>query len=472
MLFDSLSYLVFLPSILLLYQFLPKLFNPSKKSRVRGLILLIASLYFYGSWNYHYLALLVGSIILDFYVGIRIEGTASKSSKRFYLLLSLFGNFGALIFFKYYNFTVESLGLIGVQGLTLSNFLLPVGISFYSFQTACYSIDVYMGNLKAERNLLNFSLYVSYFPQLVAGPIERAGNLLPQLREHFDIKRADIYEGVQRIFWGLFKKIVIANRASQMVGGAFAEMETASTLKLIIGAYAFAIQIYADFSAYSDIAIGTSKIMGVTLMKNFDRPYSSTSLKDFWRRWHISLSTWFRDYLYMPLGGNRRHPAFNLFVVFAISGIWHGANWTFVAWGLWHFTFLMLEQAITKLQFFKTISQNRFSKIWGHFITFHLVLIGWVFFRAESINDAFYYLQRMLGFVRNREGWLEPVNIAQLLILGGTYWFMDRLEAEQSKANSKSKFWSLKSPQLQLLVWAMIVYLGVFDGDVFIYFQF
>jgi alginate O-acetyltransferase complex protein AlgI len=472
MVFDSLKYLVFLPTVLLIYHFLPKLVAESARSRLRGLIILSASLYFYGSWNYRYVVLLVGSMVLDYFVGRGIEASQGKIRRRLWLLLSLCGNFGALLFFKYYNFFADTFMALGVPGVKLSNFLLPVGISFYSFQTACYSIDVYMGRLKAERNFLNFALYVAYFPQLVAGPIERPGHLLPQIRKRLELQKANVIEGGQLIFWGLFKKIVISNRASQTASGAFAEYQTASMLKLFIGAYAFAIQIYADFSGYSDIAIGTAKILGVDLMKNFNRPYSATSLRDFWRRWHISLSTWFRDYVYIPLGGNRRHATFNLFVVFLVSGIWHGANWTFVVWGLWHFCFLVLEQLLENVPTLHRVAEKKMSRFWRQVITFHIALLGWVFFRADSIHVAFGYLARMLGFIRTRGGIVERVNLVEMLILVGTYWFMDRVEANRVTLAKEEFNWSLRNPRIQLAVWAMIVYLGVFQGDVFIYFQF
>jgi len=347
MLFNSLAFLVFYPIVLILYFLIPGL-------RARNLLLLAASYFFYMFYRPEYALLMLASTLVDYYAAIGMERHDRPAYRRFFLGMSLFGNLGMLFFFKYFNFFNENLGslaqLVGIPYAPAHlDLLLPVGISFYTFQTLSYTIDVYRRDMKAEHDFWQFALYVSFFPQLVAGPIERSTNLLPQFRDvkAFQVERA--VSGLRIMLWGFFKKVVIADRLAVVVNTIYAEPEKWSGIYLIIGTLAFAFQIYCDFSGYSDIAIGGARIMGFSLMKNFDRPYHAKSVTEFWRRWHISLSTWFRDYLYFPLGGNRKgyaRTSFNLFVIFLVSGLWHGARWTFVIWGALNGLAMVFERVV------------------------------------------------------------------------------------------------------------------------------
>ena len=384
MLFNSLQFFVFLPIVAGVYFLMP--------ARGRGLLLLLASYVFYMAWEPAYVLLILFSTGVDYGVGVAMGRHTDRAGRRPWLVLSLCANLGMLFFFKYYNFFRDSLhqvyGWVGMDGpLPYADVLLPVGISFYTFQTLSYSIEVYRGNQAVERRLDRFALYVAFFPQLVAGPIERAGNLLPQLVKLPGFEYDRVRNGLQLIAWGLFKKVVIADRLAQCVDYIYAQPGEQSGFALIVGTVFFAYQIYCDFSGYTDMAIGTAQIFGVRLMENFRRPYSATSLADFWSRWHISLSSWFRDYLYIPLGGNQVSAGrlvLNLWVVFLLSGLWHGANWTYVVWGGIHVTFLLVErrfrqgEAVTGLQ--RSLAQCR---------TFVVVCFAWVFFRAANMGDAF-----------------------------------------------------------------------------------
>lgn len=378
MIFNSLEFLVFLPLVLLLYSVIP--------AKFRWVLLLLASYYFYMAWRAEYIFLIVFSTLAGYGTALAIQRSEDQRSRKGWLVLCLLLNLGLLAVFKYYGFFNSIAGNI-LPGLDL---LLPVGISFYTFQILGYTIDVYRGRLLAERHIGRFALFVTFFPQLVAGPIERAGNLLPQMREFANIRFDGLREGLPRIVFGLFKKVVIADRLATLVNTVYAAPELFNGPQLLLATVFFAFQIYLDFSAYSDIAIGVARILGVRLMENFDRPYLSRSLTEFWSRWHISLSTWFRDYLYISLGGNRKKPlrvGVNLLVTFLVSGLWHGASWTFVIWGLYHGLIVAFERF--------TIGKKREERRWFHplsllrwLLTFVLVLVGWVFFRAENLADV------------------------------------------------------------------------------------
>jgi D-alanyl-lipoteichoic acid acyltransferase DltB (MBOAT superfamily) len=328
--FNSAEYLIFLPVILGVYFSIPH--------RWRQLLLLGAIYYFYMAWKVEYVVLLLASILIDYSLALWIEKARSKRHQRLLLIASLSTNLGLLFAFKYFNFfnvaTHDLLGFFNIfYTIPTLQLLLPVGISFYTFQTMSYTIDVYRGELKAERSLVRFALYVSFFPQLVAGPIERAERLLPQFMIRYDFDEQRVASGLRRIAWGFFKKVVIADKAAVIVDAIYQDPTTHSGLTLLFATYLFAFQIYCDFSGYSDIAIGTARLFGFDLMENFRQPYLSKSITEFWRRWHISLSTWFRDYLYIPLGGNRVGKGrlyINLLLVFVVSGLWHGASWTYV----------------------------------------------------------------------------------------------------------------------------------------------
>ena len=390
MLFHSLAFLVFFPAVVALTFATPP--------RHRWALLLAASYYFYAAWKPEYLVLIVASTVVDYAVGLRLASETSRTGKRWLLAASLTFNLGLLVAFKYADFFGASVQaafrsanvMVHVPALEL---LLPVGISFYTFQTLSYTIDVYRGEREPERHLGRFALYVSFFPQLVAGPIERSTRLLPQLTSlpAFDADRVN--RGLGLMLWGFFKKLVIADRAAVFVDAVYADPERFGGPTVIVATYLFAFQIYADFSGYSDIAVGTARVLGVELMENFERPYAARSITDFWRRWHISLSTWFRDYLYIPLGGGRVSPRrrlVNVAIVFVLSGLWHGANWTFVAWGAFHGLLFAITWGLSGAwtAATRTLCEEARSVLAGALgvpLTFHLVCLGWMFFRADDL---------------------------------------------------------------------------------------
>lgn len=397
MIFNSIAFIVFLPIVFLVYWSLR-----NKPLMYQNLVLLIASYFFYGWWDWRFLGLIAFSTIVDFIVGRKISRCKTKKAKKYFLLVSLMVNLGLLGFFKYFNFFITSFEE-GINALGLSfdtwtlNIILPVGISFYTFQTLSYSIDVYKGEIRHTNDFISFAVFVSFFPQLVAGPIERASYLLPQFlkKREFDYKEA--ITGISLISYGFFKKLVIADRLAIYVNNVFEDVDQANTISLLMGILFFSFQIYADFSGYSLIARGISKLFGVDLMINFNRPYLASNIPDFWRRWHISLSTWFKDYLYIPLGGNRvpiLRNYINLIIVFLVSGLWHGANWTFVIWGALHGIY-----QITYLEYRRLINPNRTKNKIRHFINivavYVLVTFAWVFFRSDSIGGAIDYLNKM-----------------------------------------------------------------------------
>ena len=408
MLFNSLHFVFFFPLVLLFYFNLPL--------RWRYGFLLAASYYFYMCWKAEYAVLLIISTLIDYFAGLAIARTTERSRRKKFLLMSLVSNLGLLFSFKYFNFFNESARAIFNQfnmfyDVPAFQLLLPVGISFYTFQTLSYTIDVYRDKTEAEPNLTTFALYVTFFPQLVAGPIERSSNLLPQFHRHYAFDSDRLVSGLQLMFWGFFKKVVIADRLALLVDKVYSQPGQYGSVPLILATYFFAFQIYCDFSGYSDIAIGSARIMGFNLMENFRRPYFSNSINEFWHRWHISLSTWFRDYLYIPLGGNRvSRPRwlFNLFFTFLVSGLWHGANWTFVVWGALHGFYLLFALWTEKPRYaiVSALGLVRHPLLlrWIRVLTtFHLVLLSWVFFRASSIGEAIDILRRIFTF----NGWDE-----------------------------------------------------------------
>jgi alginate O-acetyltransferase complex protein AlgI len=400
MLFNSIDFAIFLPIVFLLYWFV---FH--KRIKVQNAFLLIVSLLFYGWWDWRFLGLLLFSSLLDFGIGVQIVKSTKPSYRKFYLWLSIIVNLGFLGFFKYFNFFAENFhqafSLLGYKFPVSSlNIVLPVGISFYTFQTLSYSIDVYKRKLEPTKDIISFFAFISFFPQLVAGPIERATNLLPQFytKRKFDYKNS--VEGMRQILWGLFKKVVIADNCADAVNLIFTNYESMYGSELFLGAIFFSFQIYGDFSGYSDIAIGTARLFGFSLMRNFAFPYFSRDVAEFWRRWHISLSTWFRDYLYIPLGGSQGsigQKIKNTFIIFIVSGFWHGANWTFIIWGLLHsiwFIPLLIQGKNRRYLNMNDGTQNGLPLIefFQIIFTFILVTLTWVFFRADSLTQAFNYL--------------------------------------------------------------------------------
>lgn len=386
--FISPEYVLFFAVVVPLFFIIPQ--------RWRWLWLFITSYYFYGFGNAIYLLLLGMTTLIDYVAALRIDRTDHQPTRRLWLIASLCGNLGALFVFKYFNFFTQSIGAALGTALPVLEVMLPVGISFYTFQSMAYTIDVYRGQLPAEKHFGIFATYVAFFPQLVAGPIERAGHLLPQ----FHIKHAPdtqrTVEGFRLILWGLFKKVVIADRLALYINVVYNDAHSYTGLPLIIATIFFGFQIYCDFSAYSDIAIGTARVMGFSLMQNFRQPYFSKSVREFWSRWHISLSTWFRDYVYIPLGGNRvslPRNLFNLFIVFFLSGLWHGAAWTFVIWGALHGLYVVVDAGLRGHGV--KIDAPTWVKI---AVTFTLVTFAWIFFRANTIDDALYIVGNLLTF--------------------------------------------------------------------------
>jgi D-alanyl-lipoteichoic acid acyltransferase DltB (MBOAT superfamily) len=409
MLFNSAAFLIFFPVVTTAYFLLPH--------RFRWMLLLAASCYFYMAFIPQYILILAMTITVDYFAGLGME-KFEGAKKRWVLIASILTNIGMLAFFKYFNFANENLAALAnfigwnypIHSLSI---ILPIGLSFHTFQSLSYTIEVYRGHQKAERHFGYLALYVMYYPQLVAGPIERPQNVLHQLHEehHFDYPR--VTDGLKRMAWGMFKKVVVADRMVQFVNPVYSDPTSFAGPALVLATLAFAIQIYCDFSGYSDIALGSAQVMGVRLMKNFDHPYFARSISEFWRRWHISLSTWFRDYVYIPLGGNRvSRPrwAFNLFLTFLISGLWHGANWTYIIWGALHGLYFVLS-ALTE-PFWQHLSAltrldqlPRLKASLAMLTTFSLVTFAWIFFRAASLRDALYITRHLIS------GW--PSYLAQ-----------------------------------------------------------
>ena len=407
MLFNSIEFLLFLPIVFVLYWFV---FNKNLKHQ--NLLILVSSYVFYGWWDYRFLSLIVLSTIVDYVIGLNISTQSSKKNQKILLWCSLLFNLGVLGFFKYYNFFIDSwinlFSSIGydIKSVWTLNIILPVGISFYTFQTMSYTIDIYRKQLKPTKDFISFASFVSFFPQLVAGPIERATNLLPQILNKREFKYDQGVQGLRLILWGMFKKVVIADSLAPMVNDIFGNYQDFGGGTLWLGAIYFSFQIYCDFSGYSDIAIGISKLFGFELMSNFKFPYFSRNIGEFWRKWHISLSTWFRDYLYIPLGGSKKRKwksLRNILIIFLVSGFWHGANWTFVIWGLFHavlfipsFVLKTNRKYVSSIIAEKSILPSPKEAI-QVLTTFILVTIGWVFFRSETIDDSFNYFFKLFS---------------------------------------------------------------------------
>ena len=434
MLFNSFSFAVFLPIVFILYWFATR-----GSTKLQNILLLVASYYFYACWDYRFLFLLIFSTLLDYYTGLKMSGAPDRKRKRVWFWLSIVVNLGFLGVFKYYNFFAESfavaLASIGLQvNVTTLNVILPVGISFYTFHGLSYVIDIYYDRIKAERNFIDYSVFVSFFPLLVAGPIERATHLLPQIKtkRQFDYTKA--VDGLRQILWGLFKKIVIADNCADYANAAFNNYSDQSGSTLVLGAIFFAFQIYCDFSGYSDIALGTARLFGIELLRNFAFPYFSRDIAEFWRRWHISLSTWFRDYLYFPLGGSKAgklKTVRNTFIIFLVSGFWHGANWTFIVWGALHALYflplLLLNKNRTNLE---TVAQGQLlpsiKELAGMVMTFVLVVFAWIFFRAPTLTDAVSYISIIFSDSLLSTPDLPPMIIILLIVFFVTIEWLGR----------------------------------------------
>lgn len=474
MLFNSLHFIAFLPIVVIVY------FCLSHKWRT--FFLLIASYYFYMCWKPEYALLILGSTLIDYYAAIRIYNATAQNNRKLWLLISLSSNLGILFLFKYFNFFSSSVHSI-FQSFNIFydkpvfELLLPVGISFYTFQTLSYTIDVYRKKLEPDSNFLRFALYVSFFPQLVAGPIERATNLLPQLKQHFAFDYDRVLSGIRLIAWGFFKKIVIADRLAVYVNAVYDNADAYQGFPLIWATLFFGTQIYCDFSGYSDIAIGSARIMGFELTRNFNIPYLSKSIREFWTRWHISLSTWFRDYLYIPIGGNRVVKwrwYYNLLITFVISGLWHGANWTFVTWGAAHGIFLILEHIAGKYIAGNSVFKRIAVPVVRILFTYILVHITWIIFRAGTISEVIYIFGNMFQFNSGLIG--VPVFSFYSFILCiaafSIFLFFDIV----ARVDFYSRSFKFKKPvydYLFLSLITIIIYMfGVFENQAFIYFQF
>ncbi len=405
MLFNSLSFALFLPVVFFLYWFATK-----GNRKTQNILLLISSYFFYACWDWRFMFLLIFSTLLDYYTGIKINDSTAHKNKTFWLWLSVGINLGFLGVFKYYNFFADSFAAALSQLGVNSNFstlqvILPIGISFYTFHGLSYVIDIYKDRIKPERNFVDYSLFVSFFPLLVAGPIERATHLLPQLlkKREFDYTKA--VDGLRQILWGLFKKIVIADNCAEYANTIFNNSADYSGSTLVMGALFFTLQIYGDFSGYSDIALGTARLFGIELLRNFAFPYFSRDIAEFWRRWHISLSSWFKDYLYIPLGGSKGGMWMkirNTFIIFIVSGFWHGANWTFVIWGFLNALYIMPSIIFkTNRNNIEIVAKGKYLPTLQEFlaigVTFSLTVFAWIFFRAENVTHAFSYIAEIFS---------------------------------------------------------------------------
>lgn len=471
MLFNSVEFLIFLPLFFILYWSIGK-----QHLKIQNFLILVGSYIFYGWWDWRFLILIFISTIIDYSCSLAIENSKNKRTANFFLFTSLFVNLGILCFFKYYNFFIDSwingLKHLGYESgsFWVLNIILPVGISFYTFQTLSYTIDVYQKKISAEKNLVNFAAFVSFFPQLVAGPIERAENLLPQIKHARKFSYGQAVSGLRLILWGFFKKIVIADALAPLVEEIFSNYQHLNGGILLLGLVYFGVQIYCDFSGYTDIARGSAKLLGFEIMVNFRFPYFSKTITEFWRRWHISLSTWFRDYIYIPLGGSRVSKyriIRNIFAVFLISGLWHGANWTFLAWGFAHALFFIPVFFKSKSAKNLTPKKSFIRDGLGIAFTFTIVTLAWVFFRSPSIQEAFVYLGRCFSELQipgsHRSG------MEQVLIIFVCDFFLRKDQGNLDVLNSLGRAgrWML---YLVFGLWVMSAF-NTYQSP-FIYFQF
>ncbi|MEN8228342.1 MAG: MBOAT family O-acyltransferase [Bacteroidota bacterium] len=471
MLFNTIDFVLFLPVVITIYFLIPPKF--------RWILLLASSYYFYMSWKVEYVFLILISTLIDYFSGIMMEKIPDRRSRLPLLILSLFTNLGLLFSFKYFNFASENLNFlfhrIGLsQEIPIMKFLLPVGISFYTFQSLSYSIDVFFGRQKAEKHLGYFALYVSFFPQLVAGPIERFSRLTPQLRAIHSFSYDNLANGLRLILYGLFIKMVIADNLSGIVDQIYSNPQEYASLDILKGIFFYSFQIYSDFYGYSIIAIGSALIMGIKIMDNFKTPYLAKNISEFWQRWHISLSTWFRDYLYYPLGGNRvvqYRWIMNILIVFVVSGIWHGANWTFLIWGALFGLIYLIEKLINNsFGLIKTYSSYSLGHILLATKTFILVTFIWVFFRSQSFAEAIDIFKMLLS---NSNTVTASLNIASttwlflgIFVLSDILLYNNRFDSWIGGLSNPLR-WSIYT----VLLFAIIVFAGV-ENFSFIYFQF
>jgi alginate O-acetyltransferase complex protein AlgI len=478
MLFNSLNFAIFLPIIVLLYWFATK-----GNLKLQNILLLISSYFFYACWDWRFLFLLIFSTLLDYYTGIKMSDAKNQNSKKFWFWLSITVNLSFLGVFKYYNFFVESFASaienigINIKPWTLK-VILPVGISFYTFHGLSYVIDIYKDRIKSEKSFIDYSVFVSFFPLLVAGPIERATHLLPQIQKKRTFDYAKAVDGLKQILWGLFKKVVIADQCADYANQIFNNSSEYSGSTLVLGAIFFAFQIYGDFSGYSDIAIGTARLFGINLLRNFAFPYFSRDIAEFWRRWHISLSSWFKDYLYIPLGGSKGGmwtKIRNTFIIFLVSGFWHGANWTFIVWGFLNALYIMPSLIFnTNRNNIEIVAKGKYipniKEIFSIVITFSLTVFAWIFFRAENIDHAMIYISRIFSSsILSIPSSLPKFTLILIILFLIIEWF------GRENQYALEKF-GLNTPKVirwgfyYILVFSIIYFAG--SEKQFIYFQF
>lgn len=480
MLFNSIDFAIFLPVVFVLYWYVA-----NNNLKLQNVLIVAASYVFYGWWDWRFLSLILISTIVDYTVGLKLKSENNKTKRKTLLWTSILVNLGFLGYFKYYNFFIDNfVAAFSFFGSEIKpnslNIILPVGISFYTFQTLSYTIDVYKRKLEPTKNLIAFSAFVSFFPQLVAGPIERAKNLLPQFyqKRSFDYPKA--VDGMRQILWGLFKKIVIADNCAEVVNLIFNNSTDYSGATLALGAVFFAFQIYGDFSGYSDIAIGTSRLFGFNLMRNFAFPYFSRDIAEFWRRWHISLSTWFRDYLYIPLGGSRGGiwmKIRNIFIIFLVSGFWHGANWTFIAWGAINaIYFLPLILTHNNRNHIEIVAKGKplpdIKEVLFILTTFSFTIFAWIFFRAENISHAIQYISDIF----NHPGSFLLLSVYKkhmtLIFLITILLLIEWLGRENQYAIEKMQYPKFLRWSVYLILGIMVFTFGNYDKTEFIYFAF
>ncbi len=476
MVFNSFAFLIFFPLVTLLYFYLPH--------KYRWWLLLFSSCVFYAWFKVEYLLILVFTIVVDYFAALWIE-REEGSKRKWALIISIIANVGVLAVFKYANFMIGTVNSIffrlGKETFDLWDILLPIGLSFHTFQAMSYTIEVYRGKVPAERNLFRYALYVMFYPQLVAGPIERPQNVIHQYYEEHKFDYHRVVSGLRLMLWGMFKKVVIADRLAIFVEKVYDHPEGFSGLPIITSTIFFGFQIFCDFSGYTDIGLGAARVMGFDLMKNFDRPYFSKSISEFWRRWHISLSSWFRDYVYIPLGGNRVstfRKYLNLFVVFLLSGLWHGASWNFVIWGSLHGIYLIVGQLTGDLQR-RVISMLRIpllEKAIHAGLVFFFISVAWVFFRASAFSDSIYLLKNMfMSSSHNIQEVWQMIGTQDALIIvfaiglmESVHWFQ-RTHSVSEWMDAQPKWFRWSSYYVAFI---SIVLFAVYSGTQFIYFQF
>jgi D-alanyl-lipoteichoic acid acyltransferase DltB (MBOAT superfamily) len=479
MLFNSIDFAIFLPIVFMLYWFVT-----NKNLKLQNLLIVISSYIFYGWWDWRFLSLILFSTILDYSIGISLSKQVNQNKRKMLLWISILMNLGFLGFFKYYNFFLANFmtafSFFGTEiNANSLNIILPVGISFYTFQTLSYTIDVYKRQLETTKDFIAFSAFVSFFPQLVAGPIERATNLLPQFytKRYFDYSKT--VDGMRQILWGLFKKIVIADNCAQYANIIFNNSSEYSGSTLVLGAIFFTFQIYGDFSGYSDIAIGTSRLFGFNLKQNFAFPYFSRDIAEFWRRWHISLSSWFRDYLYIPLGGSRgrtKNKIRNVFIIFLVSGFWHGANWTFIIWGALNaLYFLPIFITNNNRNNLNIVAQGKYLPNLKEFLlmslTFILTVFAWIFFRAENIGHAISYINNIFSPTLFESSEIFPLGLLLLILFFLSIEWMNRNKQYGLEKFNKQKFKFLDVLLLYIIFWSIVIWNSSKEVE-FIYFQF